>query len=480
MNNIVLISNNEAIATMLNERGSNYGYHLIKTICKKRDVVNQFKELMNAAVSIDTVLIIEGLDDDTSMTTWELAIYLKNNYADIKYVYMIGDTDLHDPSNAYALNQLVKNQIYNIYAGGKVDENGLIDILNRNQNKEEVEAELNLNNLSSDNFNPTVGYNNVVLVSSMKPGSGKTFVATNIALAIARYGQLKRLEDGRMVKPRVAIVDGDLLNLSVGALLRVNNNSSNMATALSSIQQYVRPDGVYGLSDETLDNLTKFIRRCLIPHKQINNLYCMVAPSIDMETLSTLTPSQFFFMMERLLKAFDVIICDSNSSFEHQTTSALFEMCGRALLVCDMDYNNICNNVRYNEKLVDMGYGNKLHYILNKNISYDIAPNCLYDIAYSGDEFSRNGIIVDHKIPLIDANKIKALDYMGKSLVFDDDPSKDISDGRLALLEIANSIWNIDVNRFNEDDSGKPTTQSKSHKEFLGKLTDKLINQLNK
>lgn len=475
MNNIVVISNIDAIASLLaGNVGKSLGYHLVKKITAKKDVAAGLKEVSDSGIGADTILISEGFDkEDHSITTWELILNIHNEYPDARIVYLAGDIDETDVASLRILGKLVKKGIYDIIVGSRMDEKTLIDALTNGKEYADVEKYA-LYDQASDEFDPRTGYEQVVLVSSMKPGSGKTFLATNLAVAIAKYGQLKRIDDQRMVPPRVAIVDGDLLNLSVGALLRVNNNNSNMATALSQVQQYVPASGRYELNDETLENLTKVIRRCLVPHKDIDNLYCMVAPNIDYDMLSSLSSAQFFFMMERLLKAFDVIICDSNSSFEHQTTSALFEMASRVYMLCDMDYNNICNNVRYNEKISKLGYGNKLHYILNKDIPYEVAHQCLYDMEYNGGEFQKNGILIDYRIPMVDNSKMKELDYNARILINDNDPTTELA--RCAVLEIANDIWKIDINRMKDEDDG---SSNKVRKEFLAKLGKSITNTLN-
>ena len=57
------------------------------------------------------------------------------------------------------------------------------------------------------------------MISSIKPGCGKSFVSTNVATAIAKFGDKK---DGR--QPRVCILEADLQTLSVGTLLSLEDD----------------------------------------------------------------------------------------------------------------------------------------------------------------------------------------------------------------------------------------------------------------
>lgn len=472
MKKVILVTNNLTMIESFKANGPKHGYQLLSTLNNKSTLFNDIKMLEQANNLPDIMIVTEGFDNRYQTPTWEILIKIKKAIPSLRIVYAVGPVETTDLPKMNILAQLVKADIYDILVGNQIEEETLFSVMDKPFTFEQVCSVLNYENKTSE-FDPSKGYGNVILVSSIKPGSGKTFFATNLAISIAKYGQSKRLADGTLTKPKVAIVDGDLLNLSVGPMLRVDNYDKNMFTALGQIRKFVSDDGVYTATDEELANIKTFVRGCLTRRKDIDNLYCMVASDPNIRSLMDISPAHFFFLMECLIKAFDVIIVDSNSSFDHQTTAALFEMASRIYLLMDMDYNNIQNNLRYTKKLAALGYEQKLHYIINKDLPFEVQEKCFTDLDYDLSILQSEGIVIDHRIPLVDAAKMKSLDYNAQMLVLDDDKSTE--NARVAIHEIANDIWKIDVSKFEDNVSDVKNSRS----EMIKKLSNKIKNELN-
>lgn len=397
--------------------------------------------------------------DTISGITIQRLINLKASDPQLRIVYLLNTPD-NSTGTIRKMQKLVQNQIYDFaiidgdYTLGELI-NKICDLIDNPRDYSDVK----------DILEEEAGevYNNVTMVSSLKPGTGKTFVATNLAMAIAEYGQDKR-RDGKMERPRVLLVDGDLINLSVGIITRTNNFDRNMLTALKTIATKVDPDdGSYNLSASELEELKKSIRGCLSRYKNKKNLYIMAAPDISIDDLAEISPVHFYFLMKMLVGAFDVVIADSNSAFDHQTTAALMEMSGRIILLMDNDYNNIQNNLRYIDKLNDLGYDDKIHFVINKDITRNAERACLEDLAY--DTQNIGNLMIEHRIPLGDAGIIKSIDFSEQILVSTDQED----DVRDALLEVANDIWKIDYTRVGIKE--EPTPKKKENKvlSFLNK-----------
>ena len=433
--NLVIATNNKDLVTALSRQGN---YNVLGSYSSRSELE---RELPDYFETPEVLLMTEGFDCQGSSVA-DVLVGIKQEFPSLRIVYIHGSE--FTTGTKRILTKMVENGIYDIAIG---DEPTLSSIINLLENPRSYGDASSI--LEADGNEV---YENVITVSSLKPGTGKTFLVTNLAVALAKYGTKKRMRTGKFVDPRILLVDGDLLNLSVGTMLRTNNYDRNMLTALQRIAKYVNEDCHYTMSDSDVDSIKTYVRSCLCTYKDCPNLYIMGANSISLEDLSKIAPVHFYFMMQMLVKAFDIILVDSNSAFDHQTTAALYELSGHIYLMLDNDYNNIQNNLRYIDKLREMGYDNKITYIVNKDMSREMETLCLEDLVY--DTSSIGDLVIDHRIPLIDAGKIKTIDY-GESLVI---TSNIAPEARKAILDIADSIWKIDYDKTEvlEEDTKKP------------------------
>lgn len=425
--NIALALNNEKVTEALTKNG----YNIVADFKDEKEL-NEISSLIERP----DILVLSANFCDMSVRK---VSSLKNVNPYTRFIYIMSDADYTSGTRKKA-SKLIQNNIYDIHIG-EVKLGDLIKSIENPKSFEEVSELLE----TSDNDS----YPNVTTVASLKPGSGKTFLATNLAVAIADYGQDKRV-DGRMKRPRVLLLDGDLLNLSVSTMTRVDNYDRNMLTALKKIGQLVNEDGSYNMDINEVDQIQKFVRNCLALYKGKDNLYVMAATDIPFEDLEGIAPSHFYFMVQMLHKAFDVVIVDSNSAFDHQTTPALYELSGRVLLLLDNDYNNIQNNIRYIDRLSDLGYDDKIHFIVNKDLTWNQEQECLENLAY--DTKTIGDLMIEHRIPFGNPGTIKTIDYGDKLLV----ETNELPDVKKAILDIADDIWKIDSYRVSQSIEPEP------------------------
>lgn len=343
------------------------------------------------------------------------------------------------------LRKMAENGIYDILMGSQLEIQKIVNILKNPKTASDIE-EIFMDSDSDE-------YPNIFTFYSLKPGAGKSLLAINVAVAIAKFGDKKRLKSGKFTEPRVLLIDGDLEKLSVSTLLRVNNYDKNMLNALQKIQKEVG-DGSNSISDIEYENMKAFVKSCLCKYKEAENLYVMGANTITQEELSNLSPVHFYLMVQMLVRAFDVIIVDSNSAFDHLTTAALFEISGTIFLTLDNDYSNIQNNLVYIKKLGDMGYDDKIKFIVNKDLTRDAELNCLEDLEY--DTSSIGDLVIDYRVPFVDIGILRTIDYAGNLVVL----SNKAEAAKKVILEIADSIWKIDFDKAVEE-SKEPPKQNK-------------------
>ncbi|MGO0862453.1 AAA family ATPase, partial [Clostridioides difficile] len=174
----------------------------------------------------------------------ELLLTIKREYPKLRIIFLAGEVDEKNKEKYKELAVLVKAGIYDILHKKSIKPREIVHLIeNPNTRKQveyllkyekdnviyedeivEIEEEKEVKDLEKE------GYKNVYVISSIKPGTGKSFLSTNIATNIAKYGRNK---DGS--RPKVAIVESDLQNLSVGTLLQIEDNNKNLKNVMEKI-----------------------------------------------------------------------------------------------------------------------------------------------------------------------------------------------------------------------------------------------------
>ena len=278
------------------------------------------------------------------------------------------------------------------------------------------------------------------VVSSIKPGSGKSFVSSNLATAIAQFGQPG--PDGR--KPSVALIEGDLQNLSIGTILGVKeDHKHNLKTAIEKIDSIIdartgdlRP----GVEPHHLDEVDSFIRDCFKEFKLVKNLKTLVGSQFAPDELALVTKHHYRYLLEAIVDIFDVVIVDTNSSLGHVTTEPLLRLANQIFYVLNLDYNNVHNNYRYRTKLVNMGIGDKIKYILNEDVSQN--KDNKEKLIFGPEQLVASGFNLTGAIPAID--KAVFLNRLHDSTPIVIDQEKITLKARLELCRIAENIWPMD------------------------------------
>ena len=145
----------------------------------------------------------------------------------------------------------------------------------------------------------------VITVASPKGGSGKTTVATNLAIGLARSAP-----------GQVAIVDLDL-------------QFGDVATALQLIPEHTIADAA-----RTLSGLDTMSLKVLLAHHQVD-LYALCAPDspADGERISA---SQTMSILKLLQREFRYVVIDTAAGLGEQTLAGM-EVATDIVLICAMD-----------------------------------------------------------------------------------------------------------------------------------------------
>lgn len=383
----------------------------------------------------DIIVVVEGTPSGEGLSTQSLILELRERCPRSRIIFMTGEVVIEDPVKAEMLNQLVRAGVYDFVMGSKPKISDLVQHVKTPSAYEDVRY-LVRNPTNTQTSREGI-IQNLISCYSVKPGSGKSFLAYNLACAIAMFGQPK--QNGAM--PRVALIDGDLSSLSIGAMMHVTNSRYNMQQALHYASQVVDEEGNRIGSREGLEAAKKEIRKCFVQHPKIPNLYAMIATNIDLGDRVAINPHQFYYMMQTIYGAFDIVIADMNSSLEHSTTGPLFALSNRIYFLVDPDFNNVKNNLRYQKDLVALGVNGRTRYIMNKVISQKSQLQFSEKLDYSVADIRNAGIDIVGTIPFEDPIIMNNRAVSGDPLVLDRTPATKAT--RKALLKIANENWKI-------------------------------------
>lgn len=431
MQKIVLVSGSPKMAGVFQNPAFG-SFELANTVSSKEDALKKIEEEVP-----DICIVTEGTPSFTGMTTEKFLKELRKSYPDMRIVFLAGEVIPTDTVHTVMLSNLVKAGIYDIIIGATPRKKELLERLNKPAVYDDVKT-LVTSVSSAESFMNQDVCQNLISCYSVKPGSGKSFLALNMAVAIAKFGQIKR--NGK--PPRVALIDGDLSSLSMGALLHLENKNFNLKEALRFASQVIDEQGNLTGSKEDIEFAKKSIRKCFIKHPQIPNLYAMVATNMSLTDRSEVNPYHFYFVIKSVYSAFDIVIADMNSSLEHSTTGPLFETSNRIYFLVDPDFNNIKNNIRYQKDLIAFGVNGKTRYVLNKHIPESEQYHYAEDLDYSIEEVRNVGIDIVGTVSMVDPIIMANRAFEGLPLVLDTKPQT--KEARESIFAIANENWKID------------------------------------
>lgn len=446
MKRIIVASGNSTIDVEIRKFE---GYDVVRAIEYKN-------ELVDACLKHepDILMLGEGLAGQESLM--QIMLQLVKDLPNLRIVYLAGHVDLRDEHKVNALGILVMAGVNDIVHERKIGLQSLKNLLDNPKTPEQMSyltkrvkdhsAKGKKDHLiefeipEEENDSEEDVYKNLYVVSSIKPGTGKSFLSTNLATAIATYGVEK---DGR--KPRVALIEADLQNLSVGTLLQIEDDKKHLKSVIDKVNTIINENGNLTGSMEETEKANDFIRSCFKPYYRSKNLEALVGSQLTFAEIENVKPYHYIYLIDAIIDQYDVVIVDSNSSLTHVTTYPLLHMAKSCYYVLNLDFNNVRNNVRYKDILNEMGIGQKVRYVLNEDISeqseFHNFGHELEELIFTADHLDDSDFKLEARIPTIPKTVFLNRLYEGTPVVLDD--KKYTLKARYELMKVANQIWPI-------------------------------------
>lgn len=426
------------------------GYEVVGSI--------DYREMLSEeclTLSADILLIGEGLFGDEPIGP--ILLELSKEVPNLRIIYLAGSINMKNKSKIYALSLLVMGGIYDIINEKQITASFLKSVLDKAQTQDDVEYIVRAANKSMrKDEDAKVEFiipeeeeedgdtrNNLFLISSIKPGSGKSFISVNLASAIAKYG----VDNKEGKRPRVALIEADLQNLSLGTLLQIEGDTKNLKTAMNRIGEIVSREGELIGTDIQIEETNRYIKECFSPYYRVKNLEALVGSQLSYKELDGISRYHYIYLIDAISDYYDVIIVDTNSAVDHETTFPLARMAKECYYILNLDFNNIRNNVRYKDVLDDMGISDKIKYILNEDILEDDKDantgNDTEALLFTSQHLEDSGFKLEAKIPLIPKTVFLNRLYEGTPLVLDESKKGYTDKTKLEILKAANQIYPI-------------------------------------
>lgn len=405
----------------------------------------------------ETLFVIDGLSGEEDII--DVLIKVKLQKKELRIIFATGEIDMDNMLAVDSLARLTDYGIYDIYSTARLTKPLIKTMLTRVNTLADVKK---YRKFKADSDNQSVlandkkvnGYSNIVAVSSIKPGTGKSFTSTNIAMAIAKFGRAKM--DGAL--PKVAIIEGDLQTLSVGTLLKLQDNRYNLKTALERIASIIDEDGQFTVDAYRQREVKDFVLKCFLPHPEVPNLYALTGSQLTLREMEFINPYQYFVLIKMVIDEFDLIVIDSNSSLEHRTTGPILQLAKTCFYVIDLDFCNVRSNLRYRQILEQLGLTHKIRYILNKEITPQLAEKFEEPLAYNSRSLETDGFELVAKFPMIDMSVIANRLYDGRPIILDN--TRETLFARMEISKVANALWPMD-NQFDLNNELKGYSKKK-------------------
>lgn len=334
-------------------------------------------ELKEACVNYkpDILIISEKLSGEEILPG--IAIDIKQSLPSIRIIYLAGHIDLNNANRINKLGVMVMAGIYDIITEKKLNNTIISYLLETPKNKSEVdyllryfvdkkkEQDVSIE-YEEDNQEEIIDdyYKNVFMVSSIKPGTGKSFVSTNIATCLAKFG-----EEINGNPPKIAIIEADLQTLSLGTLLAIEDDKVNLKTVMNKISTVVTPEGKILKDKIKISDVNEYVLGAFKPYDKCKNLFALVGSQLSMKDMEGISPYYYSYLIDLVSRNYDYVIIDSNSSLVHVTTYPLLTMVNKCFYVLNLDFNNVRNNVRYRQTLKEIGIYDKVRFILNEDLT---------------------------------------------------------------------------------------------------------------
>lgn len=378
-------------------------------------------ELKEQSESIRVNTIVSSYHMDNIVNT---LLLIKRNNEDIRIIYICKPLERTDQEELKKIRDMYREGIYDIVFSEEINEEILRSVIKH----EKGPAAMPFLSDAEEGTKGSVSYsnahnlfpgelNNLTVFMSLKPGSGKTYVAVNTACMIAKNG---------IDNLKVALIEADLETPSVGTALAIDkDDGKNIKAALDAVKTLFNGDNLTATEKEQ-ERVRQYVRGCFIKYERIDGLYVLQGTSImpeDLENYKAL-PSYYMFILDAIRDYYDQIIVDLNSSILGTSTYPFLNKANKIICTITMDANCIRQTLKYKTFLTANGFIDKIIWVMTKTVENTREFNALGSnvekLIFTPKDFDNQYFPIKHKIPAIPETVFINHLYNGDPVILDD------------------------------------------------------------
>ncbi len=410
--------------------------------------VDYREELQEACASLvpDILVVSDNIGGKSSLHEILAAIKIAN--PSIRIVYFYGKVDFGDTISLKSLNMLISLGIYDIITENTIEVELIKFVLKNPRSIENVDF-LQAKNVESihgkrhPNITVTHSINDMKIESnvyrnlstfvSTKGGVGKTFILSNIAVALSQTG----ISTPSGSKPRIAIIDLDLAGFGASYVFKTQNKEKNIIMASIEAQKIIKKDGTLNDNKSLKLEVIDKIRKMFVQTSKYSNIFVLGAPEREFYENDSyeFASNDIVFIIESIVEDYDIILVDMNSDWEYSKVFPLFSMSRDIYMILDMDFKAFYAHKRQIGHITDYVSENKLKYVLNRKLPDE-------EVSITADEISSSlGYKFLSKIPDIPRKNMFEVDFKEEFVIMVN--NKNFVETRYELMKTANDIWPI-------------------------------------
>ena len=191
----------------------------------------------------------------------------------------------------------------------------------------------------------SIGKKQIISIISCDKEEGKSFIANNLSISLAR------------INKKVLLIDCNLRKVS-------NKNEIFYLDSVEGLSDFIRSINI----EDTLSNLYKTKKYIL--QTQIPNLYILQNGTITVNSSELLKSDKFRLLLNLLKEMYDYIIIDGTSFYENEDSLTISSIADNNIFIIDKNKFNF-NDLNYAKNQIYSNNGKILGFILNKtNIKF--------------------------------------------------------------------------------------------------------------
>lgn len=441
----------------ISKNASNFGILITGMVENESTFVAAIQE------QIPDIILTSKRFEFNNLSVVDYLIAFKKQYPSIRIIYLAGQLNDFDVIKQRELAKLVQGGIYDIYTEKTISmplikqmfafPKKFKDVEHLSEIRGDLPDYMQENDLEIDVDDPndeiieyaideTRVYDNVIVVSSIKPGTGKTFISSNLAMALAKFGTRKPNQE----RPSIAYIEADLQNLSIGTILALKNQKNYLKEVLQGIGSLFDENNRIHVTQRKKKQVDDLILNSFQQYMSVKDLYSLAGSHFIPQEIMAIKDVYYRYLIDVVSNHFDIVIVDTNSSLTNTTSLPLLQLCKYAFFIINLDYNNIKNNGRYQKFLVEMGLHDKIFYILNEDIQEEhrglLGIPTFEELQCDSAMLEKSGLHLLGKIPALPKEIFLNRLYDGRPIVLDN--TEFTLKARLEISKIANNIWPLD------------------------------------